>query len=185
MALFGLGRKPTQFSFKCSDCGDIHHGSPSYGYKRPGNYLAVSAENREKFASANDDLCKILPTDDGEVTEAEYYIRCTLDIPIHGAVDPFLWGVWMSQSKESFSRYIDTFSQNQEGDGSFGWLEVPITYYKAQVPNTTNLAADVVWGNERPKVILHECDHPLYIDQHNGISWDKAIEIATPLMHGS
>jgi len=185
MALFGLGRKLKEFSFKCSGCGDIHHGSPSFGYRRSENYLSLSDENREKFAKANDDLCRILPTDDGEVTEAEYYIRCTLDVPIHGAKDPFLWGVWMTQSKESFDRYVDTFREDQKDDGSFGWLHIPIPYYKRQRPDTSSLAADVDWGEDRPKVFLNECDHPLYIDQRDGITWDRAVEIATELMHGN
>ena len=185
MALFGLGRKQKSFSYKCSNCGDIHHGSPSFGYRRPDNYLWLNEENRKKFAKANDDLCEILPTDDGQITEAEYYIRCTLDIPINGAVDPFCWGVWLSQSKDNFERYVETFDKNQDGDGSFGWLSVAMPYYKEKSPNQNHLAADVMWGTKRPKVYLHECDHPLYIDQRDGISWDKAIEIITPLMHSS
>ena len=185
MALFGFGKQPKTFSFKCSECDEIHQGSPSFSYKRPGHYLILTEENRKKFARANDDLCEILPTDDGQVTQAAYYIRCTLDIPIHGAADPFLWGLWVSQSKESFWRYYDTFDDDQEGDGSFGWLDVPIPYYADKAQSSDSLEVDTLWGSQRPKVILHESEHPLYIDQQNGISWDTAIKIATRQTHGS
>lgn len=37
---------------------------------------------------------------------------------------------------------------------------------------------------ERPTLELEPSDHPLSIDYYNGISWQKAVEIAEAAMHG-
>ena len=183
--LFGFGTKPKTFQFKCADCGDIHRGSPSFAWDKPGEYFMVPEHLRKERVTLNDDLCTItLP---GAEVETEYYIRTILEIPIHGCDEPFTWGLWVSQSEDSFRRYQETFNEDQSGDGSFGWLGVWMRPYDRRAGNNTTeyLACDVEWGhkNTRPTVFLHECDHPLYIDQRDGIEWDRAIEISTQIIH--
>jgi hypothetical protein len=109
-------------------------------------------------------------------------------VPIHGAAEPFCWGVWVTQSEESFQRYVEAWKKDQSGDGSFGWLAVTMPHYNRRAPGEPleHLQCDVNWGKpgKRPKVVLKPCDHPLYVDQLEGISWGRAIEIAETAMHG-
>lgn len=115
-----------------------------------------------------------------------FFIRATLEIPINGSDDRFLWGVWVSQSKESFDRYVETYEQDQTGDGSFGWLSVTMPGYKSEGTDDTNLPTNVVWGNERPQLKIHDDqDHPLAVDQRDGISWERAVELVVLLNHGN
>lgn len=185
--LFGLGREPRTFEFRCEGCGEIHRGSPSFGYRRPEHLFDVPEAERPDRVYATDDFCIIRPADGEPEDATSYWIRATLDIPIHGADEPFCWGVWVTQSKESFDRYRDTFDDDQSEDGSFGWLSVPMAHYRDADGNWPNLKCDVRWGpkGQRPKVDLWECEHPLFYDQRDGISWEQAIAIAAALMHGS
>ena len=136
--------------------------------------------------TSDDDLCVIRPAADDLDGAISYWIRATLDVPIHGADEPYCWGLWVSQSKESFERYAKTFDGDQSGDGSFGWCPVPMKYYRRSDGSWPSLERDVEWfgGNERPKIVLRPSDDQLAIDQRDGISWDKAIEIARITMHG-
>ena len=185
--LFGLGRKPKTFEFKCPDCGDIHRGSPSFAYAEPTYCLDVPKAERVDRVDLSDDLCEISPAAHTADEDTIHCIRVTLDVPIHGAVDPFCWGVWVTQSKESFDRYVETFSRDQSKEISFGWLAVTMKGYDLCSPGEPleHLKCDVNWGpqGKRPSVILHESSHRLFIDQRDGITWDRAIEIARAIMH--
>jgi hypothetical protein len=39
-----------------------------------------------------------------------------LEVPIHGVSEPFIWGVWVSASKASFDRYVETYNAPNTGD---------------------------------------------------------------------
>jgi len=190
--LFGLGANPKTFEFKCADCGALHRGSPSFGYKHPPQYLDVPEEDRAARVWLSEDACVISPAAGEQSGKPDYYIRGILEVPIHGASEPFLWGVWVTQSKESFDRYLETFRKDQSDDGSFGWLPVSMPHYRriGQGEQLENLRCNVVWQGQingrgqRPLIQLQECDHPLFIDQRDGISWERAIEIARLVMHG-
>ena len=153
----------------------------------PVEYFAMSEAERETRTWLSRDLCRILPPADAPDVARSYYIRATLEIPIHSASDPFCWGVWVSQSEKSFDRYLETYDQDQSGDGSFGWLAVTMRpYQRSPVEPLEYLECNVEWGppGKRPQVLLKPCDHPLFVDQRDGISWDRAIEIAQIALHG-
>jgi hypothetical protein len=183
--LFGLGRRPRTVEFRCTCCGNIHRGSPSFSLHRPEHVFDVPEAERNNRVWATDDFCIIHPAQDDGEGQLTYWIRATLDVPIHDVEDPFCWGIWVSQSKESFERYRDTFDQDQSGDSSFGYLPVHMAHYRNEDGSWPMLKCDVNWAapGQRPKVKLWENECQLYIDQRDGISWDQAVAIATPLMH--
>jgi len=178
---FSLSSRPRAFEFRCAECGDLHRGSPSFSYAQPGFVFTVPEEERAARVRQTSDTCI--------VDDEFFFIRGVLELPIHGADEPFTWGVWASQSEESFRRYVDTFDADQSGDGSFGWLDVTMPGYA--VPpgegERVSLACNVQWrgAGERPLIEPQECDHPLYVDFTQGIPWDRAIALARLTMHGS
>nr|WP_237212715.1 DUF2199 domain-containing protein [Ruegeria lacuscaerulensis] len=175
-----LGRK--EFRYKCSQCGKTHVGSPSFAYRYPTYYFDVPEDEREKRVRATEDLCQIDPSSDEDGDATIYCIRVILEIPIKGAKEPFTWGVWVTQSKESFEKYVDTFDEDQSSQSSFGWLPVTMPFYKSSEAGAPfeHLECDVHWGSpgQRPKACLWESEHPLAVDQRSGISWQKASEMA-------
>lgn len=170
------------FQYKCHECGKIHEGSPSFSFKYPIYYFDVPEDEREKRISISDDLCQIEPSLDDADGAIIYCIRVILEIPIKGSNEPFTWGVWVTQSKDSFEQYVATFSEDQSAQQSFGWLAVNMPFYNESAINAplVNLECEVHLGSlgQRPKVVLWENTHSLAVDQRDGISWEKASRIA-------
>ncbi len=167
------------FAFKCNSCGDVHEGSPSFGFRAPDHYVELSAE-QQAANRLSDDLCVIERNG-----TTDRFIRAVLEVPIHGASEPFLWGVWVSLSENSFKRYVEIFDEPVPGEGFFGWVCNDISLY----PYAHSRAADVIvqGGRNRPKVVLHKGDpedDPLVNDQVQGISIARAQELAERAMHG-
>lgn len=170
---------PAIFAFKCSCCGEVHEGSPSFAFHAPDHYVNLSDEQKAARATLTDDFCTITH-DEG----TDRFIRAVLEVPIHGVDEPFLWGVWVSLSEKSFDRYWKTYDDPVAGDGYFGWVCNRIALY----PYAQARPADVHVqpGGQRPKVELHRRDpedDPLVIDQVNGISVARAQELAERAMH--
>lgn len=163
------------FSFKCSTCGKIHEGSPSIGFRAPDTYLEQPKEVQDA-GKLGSDLCWY-EDEDG----MHYFIRVCLEIPIHGVSQPFLWGVWVSLSKKNFDRYVETYEKPDTDDQYFGWLCNHLPCYK----NTFALKTRVHprEGKTRPYIELEDTEHPLSVDYHNGISIERAQEIAEIAMH--
>ncbi|MGR9073985.1 MAG: DUF2199 domain-containing protein [Gammaproteobacteria bacterium] len=163
------------FSFKCACCGRIHEGSPSFGFAAPDPYLE-QPQKTQREGHLGTDLCHY---DDAD--GRHYFIRAVLEVPIHGVAEPFLWGVWVSLSEASYRRYVETYDDPDPGDRFFGWLCNYLPYY----PNTYALKTQVRPGakGERPNLELQDNGHPLETDFVNGISADKAREIAVRCLH--
>ena len=176
---FQLDITRKEFSFRCARCGNVHRGSPSFAYAKPPSYFDVPEAERGRRIFLTSDICAI--------DDRIFYIRGLLEIPIHGARDPFAWGVWVTQSEESFRRYLETYDRDQSGMGSFGWLGVDLPTYRrtGKGENIEFLKCNVSWGpaGRRPLVELQDSDHPLCADQRHGISWERTIEIAQAAMH--
>ncbi|WP_161973724.1 DUF2199 domain-containing protein [Hwanghaeella grinnelliae] len=184
MQLFGINLGKKRFEFRCSGCGKMHRGSPSISYPRPIQYYWIPEDERTQRIKDSDDFCIISHTS-GTEEDLDFFIRGTLEIPIHGVDDPFIWGVWVSQSEANFERYLKTYDSDQTGLGSFGWLTVTMPYYNQSEPGEelANVECNVEWGAARPKIYVREYDHPLFFDQQNGLPWDKAVEIAQLALH--
>lgn len=163
------------FSFKCSSCGEIHEGSPSFGFRAPDPYLEQS-EDVQSAGELGSDLCWY-----EDVDGMHYFIRVCLEVPIHGVSEPFLWGVWVSLSKETFDRYVETYDSPDINDCYFGWLCNYLPCYE----NTYALKTQVHPrpDGDRPLIDLEDNDHPLSIDFHRGIAIERAQEIAETVMH--
>jgi len=175
------------FEFTCNTCGESHGGAPSFSYPAPAQYFFVPEGEREERVKLTDDVCTITNPAGKEDQAIECFIRATIEIPIVGCSENITWGVWVSQSLESFEDYVLSFDQDQTGMSSFGWLIVTLPTYASENPEEDfqYLACDVHWGNaqNRPTLVVRECDHPLYHDQRNGISLERAIAIVEKAIH--
>ncbi len=124
-----------------------------------------------------------LGSDDCQIDD-NYFFRGLIQVPVLGVEQPFEWGVWVSQSEESFTRAILSWeTPGREHDPpTFGWLSTELTLYE---PSTLNLATMLHRRpvGLRPLVVLEPTDHPLAVDQRDGITLERVREIATALLH--
>ncbi|MFE3286272.1 DUF2199 domain-containing protein, partial [Streptomyces sp. NPDC059233] len=96
----------------------------------------------------------------------------------------FSWGVWVSLSRENFSRAADLWDRpgREAEDPYFGWLTTDLTVYPTTTLNLkTNVHTRPV--GERPFVELEPTDHPLAVEQRTGITLDRVREIAATVLH--
>ncbi len=114
----------------------------------------------------------------------DIFLRGVIEIPIVGRDDCFRWGAWASLSEESFRRALDLWTAEviENEPPKFGWLSNNIDIY----PNTLNLATHVHLrpGKLRPAIELEPTDHPLAIEQREGITLARVEEIVAACSNG-
>jgi hypothetical protein len=164
------------FEFRCATCGEIHIGMPGFGAAAPLSYYAIPEAERASRCELGSDECVI--------DHASYFVHGCLEIPVHGADEPLIWGVWVSLSEQSFNAWLKVFAQEHRSHVGpiFGWLNAWLKPY----PETMDLKTRVHLRDHglRPWIELEPTDHPLALEQHNGISVDRVAEIYAIMMHG-
>lgn len=147
--------------------------SLDFACEAPDSWLALNESDRAVRGKLGDDLCKI---------DDDLFVRGCLEIPILGQNEKFIWGVWVSVSQQSFDRVIELWNAPSiEGEPPrFGWLCNNIRTYPATYGLKTRL--HLRSGDKRPFIELEPTDHPLAIEQRNGISLRRVEGIATALL---
>jgi hypothetical protein len=162
------------YRFKCSSCDSWHEGFPDIGFDQPLYASEVPEHEGKRRVFLTTDLCV--------VDDEHFFVRCILFIPIEGIDDQFGWGVWSTLSKKNFLRYQEHYEEDMSGwQPMFGLLSNQIPEY----PDTLNLKLSLQTKkkNARPNATLEPTDHPLAVDQKNGMSLEKALKIADPFLH--
>ncbi len=166
-----------EFEFKCTGCGAVHRGMPGFGADAPVSYWAVPEAQRAARCELGADHCII----DGE----HFFVAGCIEIPVHGYDDPFIWGVWVSLSEASFSQWTAAKDLQERAHIGpfFGWLNARLKPY----PETFNLKTRVHLRDHgiRPYIELQPTDHPLAVEQREGISVERVADLYTQIMHGS
>ncbi|PVC93886.1 DUF2199 domain-containing protein [Streptomyces sp. CS147] len=165
----------SDFGFTCTCCG-AHHS------ELPMNYtVGAPAVWDPSFADADDCL---LSSDQCVVQAQHYFVKGMIEIPVIGSDEVFSWGVWVSLSRESFSRAADLWDTpgREAEEPYFGWLTTDLPVYPTP---TLNLKTHVHTRpvGERPLVELEPTDHPLAVEQRTGITLDRVQEIAEAVLH--
>lgn len=161
--------------YRCRSCGELHVGLPAWHFATPIQVLGIPPEERRARVELTQDDCVI----DGK----EFYLKGLLHVPVHGSDEPLTWGVWLSVSHESYSQFSELFGDTgrKAGESFFGWLCNALPEY----PDTQLLKTRLHVREYplRPWVELEPTDHPLAVDQREGISRERAIAVAERLLH--
>jgi hypothetical protein len=121
------------------------------------------------------------------IKDEHFFVRGRLVIPVTGAVagTEFDWGVWVSLSRDSFTRALSlwTTAGREREQPYFGWLSTELPLYQ---PSTLSLKTRVHTQavGQRPLIELEPTDHPLAAEQRAGITLARVQEIAETLLHG-
>jgi len=164
--------------FICATCGAEHDlDEISFGTEAPLQWALLSEDERARSLLSGEQ-CEI-ESEEGH----SFYIRACLDIPIRGTDRAFTWGVWCSLSEQSYHEIADHWEDsNRRNIGPhFGWLCTKVPGY----PDTAFLKT-MVHQREvgvRPLVNLEATDHPLAVDQREGIEEERLRTIVVGLLH--
>ena len=144
------------------------------GTPAPASYDGLPEVERHSRAKLSADFCTI--------DESVFFIRGQIEIPLIGYAELFTWGVWASLSSNSMKRALDVWDRpDRQSEGPlFGWLNSALPLY----PDTLNLKTHVRLGRSPnvPTIALEPTDHPLAVEQRQGMSLERAIHIAETLL---
>jgi hypothetical protein len=164
-------------SWKCSCCGEFHDSVPnSFGFDEPYHWGNRSRTSPPEGCWLNPDYCVIDDTD--------HFIRAVLEIPIRGSDEQFVLGIWTTLSPANFERERQLISDPSRVNEPpyFGWFANQLWQY----PNTLNLKCNVISRavGQRPCVQFEPIDHLLALEQRNGISYERFLELSGQFLHG-
>jgi hypothetical protein len=161
------------YRFKCATCDAWHEGFPDMGFVAPDYAADIPEAERVARLYLTSDFCV--------VEDEHFFIRCQLSLPIRGLDEKFGWGVWSSLSEANFMRYQEAYGQDMtDWDPMFGYLANQLPDY----PNTLNLKLSVQprAAGLRPTLMLEPTDHPLAIEQRDGVALESVLKIVQPFL---
>lgn len=147
-----------------------------YGAAAPALWFAIPEAERERRCVLSSDQCII--------DDQHFFIVGNLELLVAGVEERFSWDVWVSLSDRNFARACELWEQpgRESEPPYFGWLSTSLPGY----PNTLNLKTNVHTRavGRRPWVELEPTDHPLAVEQREGITLARVREIAELVLHG-
>jgi len=166
--------------WNCGSCGIAHRGivdlaafAPDF-WEGPEEYEHNSALRLDgNFLS--EDFCVV----DGE----HFFVRCVLEIPVHGLTERFGFGIWSTLSRANFDIYVNGFD-----DGTYanigpwtGWFSNRLALFE----DTQNQGCWVQprLGRQRPLVTLADEEHEIARAQEDGITPERVLELYVAYGH--
>jgi hypothetical protein len=147
----------------------------AWHFNAPDAWNTLSPDAREHRGELTSDQCVI--------DDEKFFVRGLVEIPVLDGDGPFAWGVWVSLSKANFERAAALWHDpNRVSEPScFGWFCNSIPAY----PDTLHLKTAVHTREVglRPLIELEATDHPLSIEQRNGITVARVRSIAEKMHH--
>jgi hypothetical protein len=170
-----LSRMSSAPGFLCSCCGERHGDLPSgYGTLAPAYW-------REELA---DDPASMLTDEQCVIERRHFFLRARIILPVLDGDQRFEWGVWVSVSRKNYHRAGTMWNNPDRANEPpyFGWLATDLPVYD---PATLNLKTQFQTQavGIRPTVELGPTDHPLAIEQRDGITVARIQQIAETLLH--
>lgn len=162
--------------FLCAGCGKWHAELPwEFGADAPAPYYAIPEEERAARCDLTSEVCVL--------DDRDFLVRACLEIPVLDGPRPFTWGVWVSLSEASFHRMAAIWeTPGRESESPmFGWFCTSLPLYPETLLLKTMVRLRPV--GLRPTIELEPTEHPLAVEQRNGITLARVREIASKLLH--
>jgi hypothetical protein len=163
-----------QYAWTCGCCGKQYSTLPEgWAYKAPDQWVAIPAAERDNRGKCDSDRCYI--------EGIGFFMRGCIEIPVIGYDATYIWGVWVSVSKQSFRRILDLWdaSDAENEPPHAGKLANHVEIYPPMLDLEINL--HLRSNNKRPAIMLDAGDHPLAIEQRRGITVERVLEITAAL----
>ena len=161
----------------CPICSEKHLGICDLACGKPDPYPG----SEDKASNSALDLKHDFLSEDFCVLGGQhFFVRAVIELKIlDSAEKTFGFGVWATLSEVNFTRYVGTFDSGEQNSLGpwFGWFSNRLQGY----PDTLNLKCQVHLrggkARQRPWIELESTDHPLAIEQREGITFDRLLEI--------
>jgi hypothetical protein len=162
-----MSNEPALRSWTCAVCGETHDDLPAATLSAPDAWFRATDEEQAAEFELTSDTCVW--------RDEHFFVRCVLRLPLLDREGTFDFGVWSTLSRDSFSRYMELFEspKRTELGPMFGWFSNSLPGY----PETLNLECHVFPNvpDLRPSIELAPTDHPLAVQQQQGIVFTDAV----------
>ncbi|GAB1770612.1 DUF2199 domain-containing protein [Priestia aryabhattai] len=167
-------KKTNKLHYKDLTCEHPPPALPmSYTSEAPFYYYEASEDEKQNDFELYSEICIM--------NQEHFFVRGCVEIPVLNEEDPFIWNIWVSLSEENFHRMINLWESDEREHEPpyFGWFSVSIPGY----PETLNLKTNVHTRpvGTRPLIELEPTDHPLAIEQREGITLERIKDIQKQL----
>jgi hypothetical protein len=162
-------------TWTCRACGVEHADIPRcFGIEAPWRALVPESEFARRVE---------LTLDQCVVDEQTFFVRGHIEIPIHQYPEPLAFSVWSSLSEQSFLHMCERWEASDRASDPpyFGWLCSPIAVYSQTIH--LQLSVQSRRPGFTPLFTVEATEHPLALDQQNGISLERWHELAHKLLH--
>jgi hypothetical protein len=153
--------------WRCASCGETHDELPAVTLRSPDVWFNSSEQEQADQFDLTTDTCIW--------KDEHFFVRGVLQIPLVDREGTFDFGVWTTLSRENFSRYMELYESPKRASlgPMFGWFSNKLPGY----PETTNLKCNVYpcEPGSRPVVELELTDHPLSVQQREGVRFEDAV----------
>ncbi len=160
---------------KCKICNcELGEVPMCFGTDSPARIMLPDSEYKQRVFE-NEDQC---------IVDNEYFfIRGHILIPVIGSNESFIWSVWVSLSKTSSNHVNERwYCEGRENDESyFGWLMTSLPVYTETQYLKANIQSQPV--GYVPLIMVEENEHPLSVEQQQGITLERVHEIVHQLLH--
>jgi hypothetical protein len=161
--------------YRCSCCNRLYDEVPLYfSQAEPYDYWLIPSNERLNRIQLTDELCAIDFT--------SFFHKVQIAIPIIDFDKSLIFEVWATLSEDNFNKRRKLWNNPKRNNSKpyFGLLRSAIPCY----PNT--LDVEVKAFEEElgllPGIEIAEHIHPLTIDQTNGITFKRAIDLASAML---
>jgi hypothetical protein len=162
--------------FTCSCCGEWHDELPfAYHAAAPAPW---SPEMEAQPGS-------VLGEEQCVIASEQFFVRAIIRLAVLDAADSFEWGVWVALDEVNFLRMNALWEVEGREDEPpiLGWLSSHLPVYEpTTLAHETSVHTQPV--GLRPLVELAPTQHPLAVEQREGIMLERVQEFAERLMHG-
>ena len=168
MKLFQFLNKNKEQKFKCLFCGKVYDEIPfTFGSDYPSYYYTIPENEISERVEYEKSLC---------IIDDHFFHRVRLEIPVLNHSENLNFDIWTTISEENFDKRNENWNNEKRVDFEpyFGYLQNEIFGYK----NTLNLHTIAI--ENKPGFIPNAQiidEEPLFHDQKNGISLEKAMNI--------
>jgi len=162
--------------FVCSVCGEFHaERLLDIRLALPEPIHALDEGERARRAWLAEDFAVL--------DERHFYLRGLLEIPVLELDSRFGYGVWLEVQQEDFQYLLEHWGDPAQD--SFDPVAATLANELAPYDGTEGLhvAVQPVSAESLPSVRLLADEHPLCLDQRNGISAARSEELAATVLH--
>jgi hypothetical protein len=161
--------------FTCRQCGQWHAELPlSYHVQAPAMWSRELESDPD--TALEQETCVI--------AGRYFFVRGLIRLPVVDSSESFDWGIWVSLSETNYVRMRAMWETagREATPAMFAWLSTDLPVY---APSTLNLKTMVHTQpiGLRPQVELEPTDHPLAVEQREGITMSRVQEFAERLLH--